>query len=234
MMKNSFCALAVCAITATSVQAVDSVQLQLTGKIAPSACTPTLVNGGVIDYGDISAADLKYSDLIVLPEKSIGLSISCSAPTSIALAASSNRKGTTALLAENASGIAQHPSTSAAGRFQQKVGLGLTAGGEKIGGYSMWLQDAKIGGVNAHPLFSDDLGSNWTNLTPGSYMGFYNAGISNARYMSVAATATSTPSAISQLTGNIGVQAYITKASELDLSQPISLDGQSNIEIIYL
>lgn len=234
MMKNSFCALAVCAITATSVQAVDSVQLQLTGKIAPSACTPTLVNGGVIDYGDISAADLKYSDLIVLPEKSIGLSISCSAPTSIALAASSNRKGTTALLSENASGIAQHPSNVTAGRYHQKVGLGLTAGGDKIGGYSMWLQDAKISGTNAHPLFSDDMGSSWTSLNVGDYMGFYNAGINNVRYMSVATSASSVPSAISQLTGNIGVQAYITKASELDLSKPISLDGQSNIEIIYL
>ncbi|MFE4459165.1 DUF1120 domain-containing protein [Nocardia tengchongensis] len=40
----------------------SSVDLTVTGIITPSACTPTLTNGGIVDYGKTSA---RYSQLTV-------------------------------------------------------------------------------------------------------------------------------------------------------------------------
>ena len=42
------------------------------------------------------------------------------------------------------------------------------------------------------------------------------------------------PAAFKNLTINLTVQAYINKASELDLTKPVILDGLSTIELVYL
>ncbi|KFD14546.1 hypothetical protein GSMA_02017 [Serratia marcescens subsp. marcescens ATCC 13880] len=40
--------------------------------------------------------------------------------------------------------------------------------------------------------------------------------------------------AFTTVAGKLGVQAYITKTSELDLSKPINLDGLTSLELVYL
>lgn len=42
------------------------------------------------------------------------------------------------------------------------------------------------------------------------------------------------PRTFTNMSGTINVQAYINKTSELDISQPIELDGQTTIELVYL
>jgi hypothetical protein len=42
------------------------------------------------------------------------------------------------------------------------------------------------------------------------------------------------PDAIKNVTIDLKVQAYINKASELDLTKPVILDGLTTLELIYL
>ncbi|MDO9347200.1 MAG: DUF1120 domain-containing protein, partial [Pseudomonas sp.] len=45
-------------VGATQAIAASSVDLAVKGLITPSSCTPTLSNGGAVDYGKLSAKDL--------------------------------------------------------------------------------------------------------------------------------------------------------------------------------
>ncbi|MNW06548.1 hypothetical protein D3C71_2029760 [compost metagenome] len=49
-----------------------------------------------------------------------------------------------------------------------------------------------------------------------------------------AATGTLTPVAFKTLATTLEVQAFINKASELDITKPIQLDGLATLELIYL
>ena len=72
--------------------------------------------------------------------------------------------------------------------------------------------------------------TSWTKTTAGSLITVP----TNVRYATWAATGTTTPIAFTTLTGKLGVQAYINKASELDLTKPIALDGLATLELVYL
>ena len=61
--------------------AASSTDLTVRGLITPSACAPALSGGGVIDFGKLSASDLKPDNPTSLPEHSFQMTVSCDAPT---------------------------------------------------------------------------------------------------------------------------------------------------------
>lgn len=95
--------------------AASSIDLAVKGTITPSACTPTLANGGVVDYGKISAKDLKVDSHTRLPSQKLQMTVDCEAATLFALAAKDNREGTESSL------------------DYYNFGLGLINGSEKLG-----------------------------------------------------------------------------------------------------
>ena len=60
--------------------AASSVDLTVKGLIVPSACTPSLSGGGVIDHGKISAKDLKPDNPTVIGNHTLILAVNCDAP----------------------------------------------------------------------------------------------------------------------------------------------------------
>jgi hypothetical protein len=72
--------------------------------------------------------------------------------------------------------------------------------------------------------------TSWTTISTGS---LFNT-VANVRYSSWATKGTTTPIAFTTLAGKLGVQAYINKASELDLTKPVVLDGLTTLELVYL
>ncbi|WP_058960406.1 DUF1120 domain-containing protein [Type-E symbiont of Plautia stali] len=227
MMKKNIVALAILAASSINAQA-QSVDITVTGTLLPSSCTPTLSNGGVMDWATIQAGDLKYSEYTYLNAKTITLSVACDAPTAVAIEATSLRPGSVAgAVAESAGGIGYLQG----GWYSQKAGLGL-AGTDKIGGYALGINTLKENGTPLDAAFRDNQTGAWQNVASGTSM--WNSGSGNPRQITPVAAGSIVPQAIENLTMNVTAQPYINKASELDLSSEITLDGLANFELIYL
>ncbi|AIR61145.1 hypothetical protein LH23_10855 [Cedecea neteri] len=234
-MQKSICALAVLAATATSftAQAADTVDLTVIGTITPSVCVPTLAGGGVYDVGTIKAATLSATALNGVTTQTKQLSIVCDAPTKVAIKAVNKRLNTAADTTEvAATGAAPAPTSLVTWRGHNVVGLGLD-GSSRIGGYSLY----NTGTVNADNntvdvITADDAAHTaWTkgSGTPNMY------GIGAApRLLTVAATGTTVPVAFTSLTMNVSATVYVNKASELDLTKDIKLNGMTTLEMVYL
>ncbi|WP_237391284.1 DUF1120 domain-containing protein [Dryocola clanedunensis] len=228
VMQKSACALAVLAVTATSAMATESVDVKVIGTVTPGACTPTISGGGVVDFGTIRANTLSADAYTVLSEKTLTFGISCSAPAKVAIKAVNDRPNTLAGATEGAGGAGRRPSgidISAA----NAVGLGLD-GTSKIGGYSVRVLTSTVLADNAAvDTIYRNSAINWDIDVDGD---IYDT--TSVRNVSWAEKGAVVPMAFTTLTGDIAVKPYLNKASELDLTHDIQLDGLTTIELVYL
>lgn len=234
-MQQSVCALTV--LVATTLPALaESVDVRVIGTIAPAACTPTVSGGGTIDYGIIDGSTLSATEYTVLPLKEIDFSISCTAPAKVAIKGINGRPNS---LAGGVEGSASHSGGTPVllpglGGVANVVGLGLD-GTTKIGGYGIVFVPDSFTDNGTTVSFISQLGNPmitpaWTTYAAGS---LYHAGTVE-RYTSWAESGKTVPVAIENLAGKMKVQAYLNKGSELDLTRPITLDGLSTLEVVYL
>lgn len=199
----------------SAVQAASIVDLAVTGLITPTACTPQLFDGAVIDYGKISQQDLKVDRSTRLPVKPLHVNIACNAPNRFALRMHDNRDG------------------SAMVNSEIYYGLGLDHSGNRIGLYSMTfdpLQTVVDSTAQAYGTESTTGGLAWrtANLNPisigaNSYLGFTDT-----------AGSTAGPSAIQTLSSTVKVETLINATQNLDLSRETALDGLATLEVVYL
>lgn len=199
----------------SAVQAASIVDLAVTGLITPTACTPRLSDGAVIDYGKISQQDLKVDRSTRLPVKPLHVNIACNAPNRFALRMHDNRDG------------------SAMVNSEIYYGLGLDHSGNRIGLYSMTfdpLQTVVDSTAQAYGTESTTGGLAWrtANLNPisigaNSYLGFTDT-----------AGSTAGPSAIQTLSSTVKVETLINATQNLDLSRETALDGLATLEVVYL
>ncbi|MDY7064605.1 hypothetical protein PsexTeo8_10220 [Pseudomonas extremaustralis] len=199
----------------SAVQAASIVDLAVTGLITPTACTPRLSDGAVIDYGKISQQDLKVDRSTRLPVKPLHVNIACNAPNRFALRMHDNREG------------------SAMVNSEIYYGLGLDHSGNRIGLYSMTfdpLQTVVDSTAQAYGTESTTGGLAWrtANLNPisigaNSYLGFTDT-----------AGSTAGPSAIQTLSSTVKVETLINATQNLDLSRETALDGLATLEVVYL
>jgi hypothetical protein len=224
------CALAVLATTTLPALAA-TVDVRVIGTITPTACTPTVSGGGTVDYGSINPSTLEKDTFTVLPEKELDFAIACDAPAKVAVTLVSQR-GASALNTDGTlSTLAVNNSLFGGADTSGTAGLGLD-GTKGIGGYGIRLAQ---GTVTADGLAVDSIEANgnttaWSKATTGSLINTD----ASVRYASWATAGTTVPVAFTNLAGKLGVQAYINKASELNLSQPVALDGMATIELRYL
>jgi hypothetical protein len=229
-IQKTVCALAV--LTATALPALaESVDVRVVGTISPTACTPVLAGGGTIDYGNIQPSSLAKDAYTTLDEKQLDFSITCDAPAKVAIKATSQRGNSAVSQANGSLGVISTGNTLFGTINNAAVGLGLD-GAKGIGGYGIRLA---AGTMMADNVAVDSIQANgntttWAKTTLGSLINLP----TSIRYSSWAATGTTTPIAFTTLTGKLGVQAYINKASELDLTKPIALDGLTTLELVYL
>jgi hypothetical protein len=228
-LQKTVCALAVVATTSLPALA-ESIDVRVIGTIDPAACVPTLSGGGTVDYGTIKPTALATDAFTVLEEKQLDFAITCDAPAKVAITAHSQR-GASAVKADGTlAEMAAVPSIFGSPSNTAVVGLGLD-GTKGIGGYGIRLAAGTMtaDGVAVDSIQSQSNTTSWAATAYGSLLN-----TSALRYSSWAATGTTTPIALTTLTGKLGVQAYINKASELDLTKPVVLDGLTTLELVYL
>lgn len=206
-MKNCFVTLSMTALISITplAQAASSTDLSLTGTITPSACTPALSGGGVVDYGKIAAKDLNQSSNTLLEEREVTLSVACDAPVKFALQGIDNRSG----------------SSGSSAMF----GLGKINGTQNLGRYMLVMNSAVADGVPAQPIKSKDGQSDWHGhlfWMPGDFA-------------SVAAMDNfSQPISVQNLNLELILDTYIFRADGLDLSNEVNIDGSATLEMKYL
>ncbi|MBS7600024.1 DUF1120 domain-containing protein [Pseudomonas sp. RC2C2] len=211
-MKKSVLTLAALLSLATANAMAATTDLSVTGTITPAACTPTLSNGGVVDYGVQSLSNLEEtSTTYKLPAKSLNFAIECSAPAAIAVIANDNRR-------------------ESAGPNPWLFGLGMYED-QPIGIYYMHWDDeeALIDGGSGMNLISRDAGNTWDSHRTATLV---DAGRGPDERISFSNQTVSSPTAVTSVTMNMKVTGHINK--DLSFNDNVTLDGSATIEIVYL
>ncbi|WP_330209138.1 DUF1120 domain-containing protein [Pseudomonas sp. AM4(2022)] len=185
--------------------AASTVDLTVKGLIVPSACTPSLSGGGVIDHGKISAKDLNPDKNTIIGNNTLSMAVNCDAPIQFALHSIDNRTASGSSLS---------------------YGLGFINDTQRLGGYSLTLVNPVAeGGVVVQPIASGDQGNTWYREK------FWDPGL----YMSVASMDDDTqPLPVKDLRVDLDVQTFIFRADGLDLSNEVTIDGSATLEVKYL
>ncbi|AZE93160.1 Beta-fimbriae probable major subunit [Pseudomonas orientalis] len=206
-MKTRFTILAasVALLSSATAFAASTVDLTVKGLIVPSACTPALSSGGVIDHGKVSAKDLQPDQATLIGVHTLTMTVNCDAPIQFALHSIDNRAG---------SGLTTD------------YGLGFINETQKLGRYSLSLRNpvAEDGAV-VQTIGSYDQGKTWSSERVWQ----------PSMYMSVASMNDDTqPVAVKDLTMDLRVTTHINRTDGLDLSNEVTLDGSATLEVKYL
>jgi hypothetical protein len=212
-MKQSLSLMAAAIVLSaiSPVYAASSVDLSVSGTITPSACTPTLSAGGVVDHGKISVQDLGNAPT-PLPEAVLQLAINCEAATLVAIKGTDNRAGTSA---ESDIGLPNY-------------GLGLTSGNKKIGWYRLKMLNALADDIPSAVIESID-GQTWMDAPDGTIWQ-----PSWMRSLTGAAGVGAVPLPMQMFTTDVVVATTITDKRELPVAEEILIDGSATLDIVYL
>ncbi|EGQ5287204.1 DUF1120 domain-containing protein [Enterobacter hormaechei] len=223
----------VLAVAASSAMAASSIDIQVTGKILPSSCTPAFISGGgIADFGTMKVASLNSTAITPLPDiKIIPISITCEEATRIAVTfndAHADSAPTENLpFAWSDSDFATKP--------EYTSGLGMY-NGKQIGLYSMGIQLTKgavtnDAGDELYPTYSSDNGAGWGNKSGNRYLQITT---DKSEIYSFSSELGGTPVPQTKVNFNVGVVAAINPINDLKVTDEVKLDGLTNVELVYL
>ncbi|MCF5230238.1 DUF1120 domain-containing protein [Pseudomonas edaphica] len=205
-MNTRLTTLAVSALLLSSANAfaASSVDLTVKGLIVPSACTPSLSGGGMIDHGKVSAKDLNPDRGTAIGVHTLSMTVDCDAPIQFALHPIDNR---------------------AASGLTTDFGLGFINETQKLGHFSLTWRGMVADGVTVQPIASMDQGKTWYSekfWEPSMYMA------------AASMSDDTQPLPIQNLSVDLEVLTIINAAASLDLSNEVTIDGSATVEVKYL
>lgn len=193
-----------------SAQAASTIDLNVNGTITPSACEPSLSNGGVYELGKIAANDLNIDQPTPLANHTLQLGLTCEAPTLVALQPSDNRSGS-------------HFDSASTHKF----GLGLVNGNEKVGSMMLNMQAIVADGTEMYPIGSVGSTAEWS---PTSILSTnFRTSFTNNR-----STPFLAPTPIQRLVADVLIAPRIAPANTLTLTREVPIDGSVTLELNYL
>ena len=222
----------VLAVAASSAMAASSIDIQVTGKILPSSCTPAFISGGgIADFGTIKVASLNSTTVTSLPDvKIIPISITCEDATRIAV--TFNDAHADSAPTED---VPAWPDSDFATTMDYTAGLGMY-NGKPIGTYSLGMQLTKgavtnDAGDELYPTYSFNTGSPWGNKAGNRYLQLKT---NKSEIYSFSSELGGTPVPQTKVNFNVGVVAAINPTNDLKITDEAKLDGLTNVELVYL
>ena len=191
-------------VGASQALAASSTDITVRGLITPSACQPSLSNGGVHDLGKISAKDLNVETYTRLQKHTMQLDVTCEGPTLLALENKDNRAGS---------------EFDEGGGF----GRGMINGNEKLGVWSATLASSMADGVAARTI-NAWMGGAWE---AGDY-------VYPGYLISVANNATLAPMPVQHWTADLILAPIIAATKTLTLDNEAPIDGSVTLTVRYL
>jgi|AGFT01.1.fsa_nt_gi Protein of unknown function (DUF1120). len=220
-MKKVILATAI-ALCATSAFAGETAVLKVKGTLTNASCSADMGNGGVIDYGRIALGNLSATANNALGQKQLPVTITCSAPTKVAFSVLDDRQDSNAQLPVDIG------SNKGVTTDYYTYGVGKTAGGVKIGNYSLWMTDVMADGVSVDAILqhNDWSATKWNkSVIPRSDAFSKN---------SFATTGTLDPVAVTTATFNFNSNLVIRDTATLAITDDTQLDGQTTLTLVYL
>ena len=194
--------------------------LALGGSITPAACTISIQDNGVFDYGTINKVKLNPDPAMKtwLTERSLPMNVACGGPTRYAFRAIDNRID------------------SRAGVHTPEFGLGKAPDGTNIGSLAIKLGYVVVlDGVNGYCTLSSDGGATWfpsslftTNFPP------IDRQPDTLHGPTALSGSTAGPSMVTNGQYNIFMHPAIRPANELPWTDDLTLDGSATLELVYL
>lgn len=188
--------------------AASSVDLTVKGSITPSACSPSISNNGLVDYGKISAQDLNLTDATELPKTTFKFAVNCEGATLFALHLRDNRL----------------PMQLANGYFV----LGLISPIKWIGAYFLDIENLQADDPTAYPIYSFDNGASWQFLPDAPLHAFALAAFGKQT------AGVRAPVPIKDVSLDLVVRPLIYPKNQLPEGESIPLDGSATFELRYL
>ncbi|MGR7464188.1 DUF1120 domain-containing protein [Klebsiella aerogenes] len=227
MMKKSFRALTgfACILIACIAMAAGTADMSVGGTILTGSCTPTL-DKDIFDLGVIGTPELKNSSNQLTPLFGT-LSINCTTPLVVAWNVVDNRHNTipsslTVLSTLTQSDVSDPSYIS---------GLGVTAEGQKIGGYIITMTDHVVSdGMESDGVMNidDPTDINGYVYIKGSRLSVDGKGGDSVSKFGV------TPSAFMSASYLFVINTAVVSASTLNLSDDTIVDGSTTINLVYL
>ncbi|MET3632007.1 DUF1120 domain-containing protein [Burkholderia sp. 572] len=214
--------------------AQTSATLAIKGTITPPACSISLDGGGMVDFEARSFSALNVDGTKIDP-KTVGMNISCEAPTRVGLAITDDKAATKIAKADVTSTRWAHSTPNDSYVF----GLGMTGsdGNTKIGGLMLGFENgvvtvdtANTNGVQAGVIYTSDSTTtgNWSNDVT------YRQYFSPTMTYSWAANGTATPTPVTNVGGTISITPTIAKSVTLPTADKIDFDGSVTLNLVYL
>ncbi|EEC5266364.1 DUF1120 domain-containing protein [Salmonella enterica subsp. enterica] len=198
--------------------------LMVKGKIIPGSCTPTLSDGGKIDYGTISTS-LLFHDSNSLGVKNITLHISCSAKAYVGFTATDNRSDS---LPEHIEVVNVKNNDD-----YRLFGLGKTAEDKAIGAFTIDVDaiNLKVDGNNYNrtEILYSTTGASWyftKNVRSYTDKAPYIEALSN--------TSGGLVKEFKEAEIPLVINTSIVNARELSVTDKVMLDGNVTFSIVYL
>lgn len=185
--------------------AESSTHLSVNGLITPSACTPSLSGGGIVDHGKVTVKNLRPDQPTALDNGTLYLEVNCGGATPFTLTTIDNREGTSAI----------HPNSH---------GLGTINDDQNLGSVALGLFDAVADGAAVRTIISLNDGATWR---VSSYLG--HAG----QTAFAALNDLGTPIAIKDLRARLTAFTTIVRANDLTLTDEIPIDGHVTVQLNY-
>lgn len=209
-MKNSLLLLSTALMfSSTSIAfAASSTDLTVKGTITPSACEAQITSGGIVELGKISAKDLKPNAPTIVGNNTLQLTITCLAPTLLALQGIDN------------TGDAIDPYSG--------YGLGLFDG-KKLGSYTLMLVSVTNDGAAITPLESSDSGATWSEHVPGDAWAR-----SHLASFGDKSTGSWAPTPVQNVAADLGVQTIIGPTEGMNLNTDRPFEGSATVEVLYM
>ncbi|EKS9205431.1 DUF1120 domain-containing protein [Enterobacter cloacae] len=219
----------VLAMSVNTAMAAQSIDIKVTGKILPSSCTPAFPSGGgVADFGTMKVASLNSTSATPLTDmKEIPVTITCEEATRVAVKFTDSR--------DDSSPTDLIMMKTLYGSPTFTFGLGMY-NGKKIGAYALALlrtQGANTNdtGDSLYPMLSSDGGNGW------GYRGNEYLQISSDNseiYGFGTERSSGVLSAQSKINFKVAVEASINPTNDLNVTDEVTLDGLTNVELVYL
>lgn len=193
----------------------STAELAIHWQIIPAACTPSLSQGGVVDYGRITSQSLNSDRRTRLPTRQLNLSINCDSPARYALRMHDNRDGSSLVNSLIFYGLGRDGAENRIGLYEVQFDpQSITA--DQLA--AVYLTQSTAGGIGW-----SDSGSEPRSIADTTVLGF-----------SDEAMTAKGPVAIRNLNATVNILPVIAPTNELDNRQDIQLDGSGTLEIIYL
>ncbi|EKD5158862.1 DUF1120 domain-containing protein [Enterobacter cloacae] len=210
------------ALASASAFAEPTAVLKVQGTLTNAACSPSIGNGGVIDYGYIHLGELSATENNKLGQKQVPVTITCTAPTKVGFTILDNRGDSNAQLPVD---IASNTNET---EKYFTYGVGNTTEGVKIGDYGMWMTDVTADGNTVDAIANNhDWNPDVWKATDIPRSDAFNT-------ISFAATGTTTPMPITTANFNFVTNLTIRDTTTLAITDDTPLDGQATLTLVYL